>query len=60
MLIARWIFLLAGLAICVSVALYLWTGNTTYRRLAGRILLTTAGTALVFFAILALERLALP
>jgi hypothetical protein len=57
-LIARWIFLLAGLGICVSIALYLWTGNVAYRRFAGRILVTTAGAALVFFAVLVLERLA--
>lgn len=58
MLIARWLMLLAGLGVCVCVALYLWTGNPSYWRLARRIFTAAAGAALVFFAILILERFA--
>jgi hypothetical protein len=58
MLIARWLMLLAGLGICVSVALYLWTGNPGYWRLARRLLTATAAAAILFFAVLMLERLA--
>ena len=56
--IARWLLLLAGLGICVSVALYVWTGNTGYWRLARRLFTMTAAAAILFFAILMLERLA--
>jgi hypothetical protein len=59
MLIARWILLLAGLGICTSVALYVWTGNPAYWRLARRIFTTAAAAAIIFFAILMLERLAI-
>ena len=58
MLIARWLLLLAGLGICVSVALYIWTGNAGYWRLARRLFSVTATAAILFFAILMLERLA--
>lgn len=58
MLIARWLILLAGLGICVSVALYLWTGNAGYWRLARRLLTAAAAAAILFFAVLMLERLA--
>jgi hypothetical protein len=58
MLIARWLLLLAGLGICVSVALYIWTGNARYWHLARRLFTATAAAAILFFAILMLERLA--
>lgn len=58
MLIARWLLLLAGLGICASVALYMWTGNAGYWNLARRLFTATAAAALLFFAILMLERLA--
>lgn len=57
MLIARWLFLLAGLAVCVCVALYLATGRRHYWTWAGRIFFGTAGAGVVFFGILAVERL---
>ena len=59
MLIARWLFLLAGLAACVSVALYLITRKPVYWRLAQRIFLVTVGMGVLFFAILLFERLVL-
>ncbi len=59
MLIARWIFLLAGLGVCVAVALYVWTRNPLYLRLAKRIFTTALAAGIVFFAILVLERLAM-
>ncbi len=59
MLIARWIFLVAGLGICVAVALYIWTRNPVYWRLARRIFAATLAAGVVFFAILVLERLAM-
>ena len=59
MLIARWIFLLAGLGICVAVALYVWTRNPMYWRLARRIFTAALASGVLFFAILVLERLAM-
>ena len=59
MLIARWALLLAGLGICVSVVLYILTGNAGYWRLARRLFAATAAAAILFFAILMLERLAI-
>jgi len=58
MLIARWLILLAGLATCVSIALYLVTRKRMYWVLAQRIFTGGAAAALVFFAVLILERLA--
>lgn len=57
MLIARWLFLIAGLVICVSAALYVWTRNPLYWKLAGRTFTAALGAGLIFFAILILERL---
>ena len=57
MLIARWLFLLAGLAACVSVALYLITRKPVFWRLAHRIFLITVGMGVLFFAVLLFERL---
>lgn len=59
MLLARWIFLLAGLGVCVAVALYIWTRNPVYRHLARRIFATTLAAGILFFAILVLERVAM-
>lgn len=56
MVIARWLFLLAGLAICASIGLYFLTRNAIYWRLAGRIFAATLAAGLVFFVILVLER----
>ncbi|MBL8383720.1 MAG: hypothetical protein JNM90_11620 [Burkholderiales bacterium] len=58
MLIVRWLLLLAGIGICASAALYLWTGRRVYLLIARRLFLGVAGLALLFFGILALERLA--
>lgn len=59
MLIARWLFLMAGLAACVSVALYFLTRKPLYWLLAKRIFFVTAGLGILFFAILLFERLIL-
>lgn len=59
MLIARWLFLIAGLAACVSVALYLITRNPLFWRLARRIFVGTVALAVLFFAGLLFERLVL-
>ena len=59
MLIARWIFLLAGLGVCVTVALYIWTRNPLYWHLARRIFTAALAAGVLFFAILVLERLAI-
>lgn len=59
MLIARWLFLLAGLAACASVACYLVTKNPLFWRLAQRIFVTTMALAILFFAGLLFERLIL-
>ena len=59
MLIARWLFLLAGFAACASVALFLITRNPVYWRLAHRIFLGAVGLAILFFSGLLFERLVL-
>ena len=59
MLIARWLILFAGLAACVSAALFLVTRKPVFWLIAKRICLGTAAAALVFFAVLILERLIL-
>ena len=59
MLIARWLFLFAGLAACVSVALYLVTRKPVYWHLAQRIFLVALGFGILFFAILLFDRLVL-
>lgn len=59
MVIARWIFLLAGLGVCVTIALYVWTRNPLYWRLAQRIFAAALAAGILFFAILVLERLAM-
>ena len=59
MLIARWLFLMVGLAACASVALYLFTKNPLYWRLAQRIFGAAIALAILFFAVLLFERLAL-
>ena len=59
MLIARWLFLIAGLAACASVALYLITRNPLFWRLAQRIFVGTVALASLFFSGLLFERLVL-
>ncbi|MGE5864260.1 MAG: hypothetical protein ACM32J_04110 [Rhizobacter sp.] len=59
MLIARWIFLLLGVAAIVSFALYIGTGQARYRRFGLVILKWSVIAGLAFFAVLILERLAL-
>lgn len=59
MLIARWLFLMAGLAACSSVALYFLTRNPLFWRLAQRIFYVTIAFGILFFAILLFERLIL-
>ena len=59
MLIARWLFLLAGLAACTSVALYFLTRNPLFWHVAKRIFFVTIATGILFFAILIFERLTL-
>lgn len=58
MLIARWLILLAGLAACVSAALYLITHDLRFWVLAKRICFAVAAAGLVFFGVLIAERLA--
>jgi len=58
-LIARWLILLAGLAACISAALYLITRNTLFWVIARQICLTMAVAGVVFFAVLIAERLGL-
>jgi hypothetical protein len=57
MLIARWLFLLAGLAACVAVGAFVVTGQKRYLVLALRIFAGTVAAGLLFFAILALGRI---
>ena len=59
MLIARWLFLMAGLAACAAVALYFLTRNPLFWRLAQRIFFVTVALGILFFAILIFERLVL-
>lgn len=59
MLIARWLFLLAGLAACVAAALYLVTKKPVYWRLAHRIFMGALALGILFFAGLLFERLVL-
>ncbi len=59
MLIARWLFLMAGLAACVAAALYLITRKPLFWRLAQRIFVVSVALAVVFFAGLLFERLVL-
>jgi hypothetical protein len=59
MLIARWLFLLAGLAACVAVALFLITRNPVFWVAAKRIFSVALGLGVLFFAVLLFERLVL-
>lgn len=58
MLIARWIFLLLGVAAIVSFALYIGTGQVRFRRWGVVIIKWAVMAGLAFFAVLVLERLA--
>ena len=59
MSIARWLFLMGGLATCSAVALYFFTRNPLFWRLAQRIFVVTVGLGVLFFAVLLFERLIL-
>lgn len=59
MLIARWLVLLAGLAACISVALYLLTHNRIFWQAAKWICVVMAAAGLIFFGVLIIERLGL-
>ncbi len=59
MLIARWLFLLSGLAACVAVALFLITRNPVFWVAAKRIVGVALGLGVLFFAVLLFERLVL-
>ena len=60
MLIARWIFMLLGLAAIVCFAFYAGTGELRYRRIGLVILKWSVTAGLAFFAVLLLEQLAAP
>ena len=60
MLIARWIFMLLAVAAVVCFAFYIATGEMRYRRIGLLILKWTVTAGLAFFAVLILERLAVP
>lgn len=60
MLIARWIFMLLGLASIVCFAFYIVTGEMRYRRIGLVILKWSVAAGLAFFAVLVLEHLAAP
>ena len=58
MLLARWLVLLLLLGGAVSFAFYIGTGQVRYKRWSLTILKWTLLTAFVFFAVLAVQRLA--
>ena len=58
MLIARTIFLLLGVAAIVSFAMYIGTGEPRFRRYGLVIVKWAVFAGLAFFAVLALEHLA--
>ena len=58
MLIARTIFLLLGVAAIVSFAMYIGTGQPRFRRYGLVIVKWAVFAGLAFFAVLALEQLA--
>ncbi len=58
MLLARWVVLLLLLGVAVSFAFYIDTGQVRYKTWSLRILKWTLLSAFVFFAVLAVQRLA--
>jgi hypothetical protein len=59
MLIARWIYLLLGVAAIVSFAMYIGTGQPRFRHYGIVIVKWAVFAGLAFFAVLVLERLAM-
>jgi hypothetical protein len=57
MLVARWLFLAAGVIVCVCVVLFLATGDRRYWRAGRGVFLVTVGAGLAFFVGLAIERI---
>ncbi|MEY4562539.1 MAG: hypothetical protein RLZZ618_1816 [Pseudomonadota bacterium] len=55
---ARWVFLLLGLAAIVSFGFFVITRDDRYRRVGLFIVKGAVFSGLVFFAVLAIERLA--
>jgi len=60
MLIARWILVALAAASILCFGLYIGTGQLRFRRIGLHILRGTVTAGLVFFAVMALERLWLP
>jgi hypothetical protein len=58
MLLARWVVLLLLLGVAVSFAFYIGTGQVRYKTWSLKILKWTLLSAFVFFAVLAVQRLA--
>lgn len=58
MLLGRWLMMLLLLGVAVSFAFYLGTGQQRYKRWGLNLLKWTLITAFVFFAVLAVQRLA--
>mgnify|MGYP003575407486 CR=1 FL=1 len=59
MLIARWIFLLLGVAAIVCFAMYIGTGQVRFRHYGLVVVKWAVFAGLAFFAVLILERLAI-
>ena len=57
MLIVRWLVLLLLVASAICFVLFAVTGQARYKRTGLTILKWTVASALVFFAVLAIERL---
>jgi hypothetical protein len=57
MIALRLLILLSASAIAVCIAGYLLGGDRKYLRWAGRVFKYTAAAALIFFAVLLLERI---
>jgi hypothetical protein len=57
MLLVRWAVLFLLLASALLFAAFIATGETRYRIWGWKVLRVTVGAALVFFAVLILERL---
>ena len=57
MLLVRWVVLLLLMVSALLFAAFIATGETRYRVWGWKLLRVTMGAALVFFAVLILERL---
>ena len=56
MLLVRWVVLFLLMVSALLFAAFIATGETRYRVLGWKVLRVTMGAALVFFAVLILER----